>query len=106
MTVDLKTARTIAELAKLELASGTPGAEDPGVLERLTEEFSKIVGYMDILSEVDTDGVLPLYSPMLSPEPPREDAPLDEAARQAKAEAILDHSPRTSGRFFVVPRVV
>jgi aspartyl-tRNA(Asn)/glutamyl-tRNA(Gln) amidotransferase subunit C len=106
MPIDQKTAKTIAELARLDLTFGRNEAEAPELLEKLTEEFSKIVGYMDILGEVDTTGVEPLYSPMLEPESPREDLPLSEELRKSKAEAILERTALASGRFFSVPRVV
>ena len=106
MAVDIKTAENIAELARLELTLGIPPEEAPETLRKLTEEFSRIVAYMDILSEIDTEGVEPLYSPMAEPEKPREDAPPPLELRREKAEKILELSPLVSGRFFIVPKVL
>jgi aspartyl-tRNA(Asn)/glutamyl-tRNA(Gln) amidotransferase subunit C len=97
MGIDETTARAVAGLARLELA-GT----DEGDVRALVEEFSRIVGYMDILAEADTEGVEPLYSPMVDPEPPRPDEPAWDGR---KAEDILGQAPERVGRFFSVPRV-
>jgi aspartyl-tRNA(Asn)/glutamyl-tRNA(Gln) amidotransferase subunit C len=67
----------------------------------MAEEFSKIVDYMAILDEADTEGVEPLYSPMLDPQPPREDVPRSEEGR---SDAILREAPELVGRYFSVPR--
>ncbi|MDR2404780.1 MAG: Asp-tRNA(Asn)/Glu-tRNA(Gln) amidotransferase subunit GatC [Deltaproteobacteria bacterium] len=106
MSIDVKTAETIAQLARLDLTLGLSEGEAPAALSKITEEFSKIVGYMDILNELDTSGVEPLYSPMLNPEPPREDMPRSDSERSAKSETILELSPLVSHRFFIVPKVV
>ncbi|MDR2340179.1 MAG: Asp-tRNA(Asn)/Glu-tRNA(Gln) amidotransferase GatCAB subunit C [Deltaproteobacteria bacterium] len=106
MPVDLKTAKAIAALARLELAPGVPEGEAQDALGKLVGEFGKIVGYMDILGELDTSEVEPLYSPMLEPETPREDVPAKGDARLSDADDILGIAPELSGRFFVVPRVV
>ena len=101
MAIDENTARAVADLARLELA-GPSGEIDQGRLRALVEEFSKIVGYMDILAEAPTGGVEPLYSPMLDPQPPRPDVP---SLDSRKAEAILDEAPERVGRYFSVPRI-
>ncbi|MDR2352173.1 MAG: Asp-tRNA(Asn)/Glu-tRNA(Gln) amidotransferase subunit GatC [Deltaproteobacteria bacterium] len=106
MPLDQKIALAMAGLARLELTLGLPETEEPLYLEKLTNEFSKIVGYMDILREVDTLGVEPLYSPMVEPQSPRPDIPRPEEETRQKAEAILQNAPNTQGRFFVVPRIV
>jgi aspartyl-tRNA(Asn)/glutamyl-tRNA(Gln) amidotransferase subunit C len=102
MGIDETAARAVALLARLELGGGAKGEEAAGRLEALVAEFSKIVSYMDILSEADAEGVEPLYSPMVDPQPPREDAP---AADAGKADDILGQAPERIGRYFSVPRV-
>ncbi|MDR1676920.1 MAG: Asp-tRNA(Asn)/Glu-tRNA(Gln) amidotransferase subunit GatC [Deltaproteobacteria bacterium] len=98
MTIDETTARTVANLARLELAQEV-GEER---LQALVEEFSKIVGYMDILSEAQTEGVEPLYSPMIDPQLPRSDNPVLDSQ---KADDILSQAPERVGRYFSVPRI-
>jgi aspartyl-tRNA(Asn)/glutamyl-tRNA(Gln) amidotransferase subunit C len=102
MPIDENTVRKIASLARLELGGGQGQEVDPDRERVLIEEFTKLVGYIDILSEAQTDGVEPLYSPMLEPQPPRS----DEVARdQEKADSILDGAPERVGRYFSVPRI-
>lgn len=52
MGLSLAEVRKVAMLARLQL----PDAE----LERMTEQLGQIVGYVDQLSELDTDDVSPL----------------------------------------------
>jgi aspartyl-tRNA(Asn)/glutamyl-tRNA(Gln) amidotransferase subunit C len=104
--IDEKTAKGISVLSRLDLTLGLPPEKEGEELQKLTEEFSKIVGYMDILAEVDTSGVEPLYSPMIDPQPPREDIPRTEDSQEQRSEWILDDAPMTFGRFFAVPRIV
>jgi aspartyl/glutamyl-tRNA(Asn/Gln) amidotransferase C subunit len=101
MAIDEDTVRTVAKLARLDLAEAG-GQVDQGHLKALVEEFSKIVGYMDILSEARTEGVEPLYSPMIDPQPPREDIPVRDGL---KATEILEQAPERVGRYFSVPRI-
>jgi aspartyl-tRNA(Asn)/glutamyl-tRNA(Gln) amidotransferase subunit C len=104
--IDEKTVRGISALARLEIAPGLQDEEEKEELRKLTEEFGKIVGYMDILKDADTTGVEPLYSPMLDPQPPREDVPREELTGEGASEWILEDAPMTFGRFFAVPRIV
>jgi aspartyl-tRNA(Asn)/glutamyl-tRNA(Gln) amidotransferase subunit C len=104
--IDEKTAKAISELSRLQLAFGLPPEKEKEELMKLTEEFSKIVGYMDILEEADTEGIEPLYSPMLEPQPPREDVPRPASLEEEGADWILDGAPMTFGRFFAVPKIV
>ncbi|MDR2461023.1 MAG: Asp-tRNA(Asn)/Glu-tRNA(Gln) amidotransferase subunit GatC [Deltaproteobacteria bacterium] len=103
MKVDEKTAEAISSLARLNLTELDSQGNRQDV-EKLVEEFNKIVGYMDILSEVDTTGVEPLYSPMLCPQSPREDIP--SPPDEERFLWILDDAPETFGRFFKVPKVL
>jgi aspartyl/glutamyl-tRNA(Asn/Gln) amidotransferase C subunit len=103
MIIDEKMADSIALLARLQL-SGEILEEDESkkAKEQLLSEFNKIVTYMDILAEAKTDGVEPMYSPMLEPLGPRLDIPGEE---KSKAENILEQAPDRIGRFFSVPRI-
>jgi aspartyl-tRNA(Asn)/glutamyl-tRNA(Gln) amidotransferase subunit C len=105
--IDENTVRGISALSRLEIAPGLSEGEERAELLKLTEEFGKIVGYMDILSEADTEGVEPLYSPMIEPQPPREDVPREvKPGEEEASEWILEDAPMTFGRFFAVHRIV
>ena len=71
--------------------------------ERLfARQFGEILGHMDRLSRVDTEGVEPLYSPLEHAAATRPDESLQ---RRERAE-ILANAPETDGEYFVVPRIV
>ncbi|MDR2301166.1 MAG: Asp-tRNA(Asn)/Glu-tRNA(Gln) amidotransferase subunit GatC [Deltaproteobacteria bacterium] len=102
MPIDENTAKSIANLARLELGEERGQEIDQERHKVLVEEFSKIIGYMDILSEAQTDGVEPLFSPMVEAQPPRSDVVVED---QKKADAILAGAPEKIGRYFSVPRI-
>lgn len=84
----------LARLARL--------APDEATLMRFSSQCDDIIAYMDVLAEVDTDTVVPLYSPVIHSTPYREDIPV----AQGRHEAILANAPETDGQFFIVPRIV
>lgn len=102
MKITMETVLATAKLARLDLACGLSAEEAPRTLERLAREFAEIVDYIDILSEVDTGEVEPLYSPALEPQPPR----LDQARDSGLSQDILAEAPETRGGFFAVPSII
>ena len=102
MPIDLKTVLRTAELARLDLTCGLDQDKAPAALEKLAEELAGIVGHIDILSEADTEGVEPLYSPMIDPPGPRDDLPRDNQA----IEEMLDQAPDRLGSLYVVPKII
>ncbi|MDR0356700.1 MAG: Asp-tRNA(Asn)/Glu-tRNA(Gln) amidotransferase subunit GatC [Deltaproteobacteria bacterium] len=106
MSIDESTVRAVLGLARLELPGSSAGGpneeENRRAVEVMVDEFSKIVDYMAILGEADVEGIEPLYSPMIDPQPPRPDEPV---ADPAKSEAILKEAPELVGRYFSVPRI-
>lgn len=102
MPIDLKTVLHTAELARLDLACGLDKDKAPAALNKLAEELAGIVGHIDILSEADTEGVEPLYTPMIDPPGPRDDQPIDSQA----IKEILDQAPDRMGSLYVVPKII
>ncbi len=87
----------LCKLAKL--------APDEKNQEKLRGQLVDILNYMDMLSEVNTDNVEPLYSPILRQTEvnyTREDL----AKITQKPESILANAPKTDGQYFIVPRIV
>lgn len=84
----------VARLARLSL--------DESRLETFAGQFSDIVGYMDQLGTVDTEGVEPLYSPVEHAAPLRP----DESAKTFERKDVLSNAPETDGQFFIVPKIV
>lgn len=77
-------------------------APDPAAQEEMAEQCSRILAYMDKLAEVNTDGVEPLYSPVIHDSAFRDDV----AIRRCDRADILAGAPATDGAFFIVPRIV
>ncbi|HMP63264.1 MAG TPA: Asp-tRNA(Asn)/Glu-tRNA(Gln) amidotransferase subunit GatC [Phenylobacterium sp.] len=94
MAIDAATVRKVAKLARIAQA------EDR--LEPLAHELSGILDWIEMLNEVDTDGVEPMTSVVHQGLPMREDVVTDGGA----PERVLANAPRTAKDFFVVPKVV
>lgn len=85
---------SVAKLARLELSDDK--------LDVFAGQFNEILDYMELLGELDTGDVEPLYSPVLHETRMREDAPRKDYSR----EDILSNAPEADGRFFIVPKIV
>ena len=75
---------------------------EEGTLAKFGEQCADIIAYMDILAEVDTSAVEPLYSPVEHSTPYRADEPVQKNMHSD----VLANAPETDGQFFVVPRIV
>ena len=94
MAVDKAEVAHIAALARIRL--------DEAELEPLAAELSQILGWVEQLGEIDTDGVPPMTSVAAMRLAMRDDVVSDGDCR----DAILGNAPRTARGFFVVPKVV
>jgi aspartyl-tRNA(Asn)/glutamyl-tRNA(Gln) amidotransferase subunit C len=94
MTIDAATVRKVAKLAHIR--------ESEDRLESLAVELSGIIGWIEQLNEVDTDGVEPMASAVAVSLPMRDDV-VTEGGDPA---AVLANAPSARGGFFVVPKVV
>jgi aspartyl-tRNA(Asn)/glutamyl-tRNA(Gln) amidotransferase subunit C len=94
MAIDAATVRKVARLARI--------AQPEERLEPLARELSGIMAWIEQLAEVDTDGVVPMTSAVSMPMPLREDVVTDGG----DASVVLSNAPKSSGGFFVVPKVV
>ncbi|MBY0337340.1 MAG: Asp-tRNA(Asn)/Glu-tRNA(Gln) amidotransferase subunit GatC [Acetobacteraceae bacterium] len=97
MSLDAATVRRVATLARIRV-------EDAEV-EKLQQELNGILGWIEQLNEVNTDGVEPMAggSPLpASAMPMREDAVTDGGI----AEKVLANAPDREGEYFGVPKVV
>ena len=57
---------------------------------------------MDVLAQVNTENVDPLYSPVQHVAEGREDRAVNRRAR----EEVLANAPEADGEYFIVPRIV
>jgi aspartyl-tRNA(Asn)/glutamyl-tRNA(Gln) amidotransferase subunit C len=94
MSIDIATVRKVAKLAHIR--------EEEGRLAGLAAELSGIMGWIDQLDEVDTEGVEPMTSAVAARLPMREDVVTDGG----DAEEVLANAPAVRNGFFVVPKVV
>ena len=94
MSVDKDTVAKIAKLARIEVPE-----EDR---EALAGELTNILGWVEQLSELDTEGVEPMTSVVAMDLPRRPDRITDGDI----VEKVLANAPEGTERFFAVPKVV
>jgi aspartyl-tRNA(Asn)/glutamyl-tRNA(Gln) amidotransferase subunit C len=94
MSVDEKTVRRIAHLARIAVA------EDE--VAHLQGELNAILAFVEQLSEVDCRGVEPMTSVTPMEMKKREDNVTDGGI----ADDILRNAPAREGSYFLVPKVV
>jgi aspartyl-tRNA(Asn)/glutamyl-tRNA(Gln) amidotransferase subunit C len=94
MSVDAKTVRDIAHLARI--------AVNDDEIEHLQGELNAILAFVEQLNEVDVTGVEPMTSvtPMAMKTRP------DVVTDGGDPEAVLNNAPAREGDYFVVPKVV
>jgi aspartyl-tRNA(Asn)/glutamyl-tRNA(Gln) amidotransferase subunit C len=71
-------------------------------LAAVTGQLDALLGYFDLLKEVDTEGVVPTTHPFAKANALRDDAPLGSLP----VEAVLANAPAATAEFFVVPRIL
>ncbi len=105
MSVTKEQVLATAALCRINLSqspSGTPGEGGEDSVAEIAAQLDAVLGYMDILNQVDTDKVEPLYCPLEHVAPPRKDA----AEKRRSADEILANAPERQQSFFVVPPVI
>lgn len=94
MSVDAAAVRKIASLARI--------AVTPAEVDAMTGELNNILGWVEQLGEVDTDGVEPLAAVIPNRLRLRDDAVTDGGLR----DAVLANAPEAEHGFFAVPKVI
>jgi len=94
MSVTNEQVRHIARLARIAMSDEE--------IERLAPELNNILGWVEQLAEVNTDGVEPLTAVIDQKLRLREDAVTDGDCR----DAVLANSPNEQHGFFAVPKVI
>jgi aspartyl-tRNA(Asn)/glutamyl-tRNA(Gln) amidotransferase subunit C len=94
MSVDLKTVKRVAGLARIAVSDDEA--------ERMTGELNVILGFVEQLNEVDVAGV----EPMTSVTPMAMKKRVDQVTDGDKAADIVANAPATAENFFLVPKVV
>ncbi|MEO6432631.1 MAG: Asp-tRNA(Asn)/Glu-tRNA(Gln) amidotransferase subunit GatC [Sphingomicrobium sp.] len=94
MSVNKDQVRHIAKLARIAMSDKE--------LERMVPELNNILGWVEQLGEVDTDGVEPLTAVIDQPLRLRGDVIDDGDCR----DAVLANAPDAQHGFFAVPKVI
>ena len=94
MSVDTKTVRHIAKLARISVSDAE--------VEALAPELSNILGWIEQLQEVDVSGVQPMTAVIPNKLRLREDKVTDGGIR----EDVLRNAPVAEHGFFAVPKVI
>ena len=94
MSVSPEQVRHIAKLARIAMSDEE--------LERLVPELNNILGWVEQLEEVNTDGVEPLTAVVPNTLRLREDKVTDGGY----AADLMKNAPQPEDNFFVVPKVV
>jgi len=94
MSVSSEQVRHIAKLARIAMSDEE--------IERLVPELNNILGWVEQLGEVNTDGVEPLTAVIDQKLRLRDDAVTDGDER----DAILANAPDAEHGFFAVPKVI
>ncbi|MCS6930964.1 MAG: Asp-tRNA(Asn)/Glu-tRNA(Gln) amidotransferase subunit GatC [Acetobacteraceae bacterium] len=97
MSLDQATVRRVAALARIRLSDAD--------LPRVQGELNAILGWIEQLQAVDTEGVEPMAGGApegAAPMPMREDVVTEGGI----ADLILANAPDREGDYFAVPKVV
>ena len=94
MSVSPEQVRHIAKLARIAMSDEE--------IERLVPELNNILGWVEQLGEVDTDGVEPLTTVIDQKLRLRDDVVTDGNIR----DEVLANAPEAQHGFFAVPKVI
>ncbi len=94
MPIDEKDVLATARLARLALTEAE--------VQRLARELGAILGHMDVLRALDTEGVLPMTHAVPTALPLRR----DEIGPTLENERALAGAPQREDGYFVVPKII
>jgi aspartyl-tRNA(Asn)/glutamyl-tRNA(Gln) amidotransferase subunit C len=94
MSLDRSTVEKVAQLAKLAI--------DEDDKDRLAAELNAIIGFVEQLSELDTEGVEPMTSVVQANSPLRADVVNDGNI----PDKVLANAPERVQDFYAVPKVI
>jgi aspartyl-tRNA(Asn)/glutamyl-tRNA(Gln) amidotransferase subunit C len=94
MLIDKKTVEYVANLSRIQL--------DDSQSRLMQNELGKILDYMEILKNVDTEGIEPLSHVFSKTNVTRPDV----IGKHFDRELLLQNAPERTGEAFVVPKAV
>jgi aspartyl-tRNA(Asn)/glutamyl-tRNA(Gln) amidotransferase subunit C len=94
MSVDDATVRKITKLARIEIQDSK--------VAKMANELNGILNWIEMLNEVDVDGVEPMASAVAISLPTRDDEITDGYIQAS----VIKNAPKADSGFFVVPKSV
>ena len=94
MELSREDVRKVADLARLKVTDTE--------LDSLAQDLRAIVGYVEVLNEVDTTDVAPMVHAVELHNVLREDIVIESLPRAA----ALSNAPQTDGECFLVPAII
>jgi aspartyl-tRNA(Asn)/glutamyl-tRNA(Gln) amidotransferase subunit C len=70
--------------------------------EEMIKDLNQIVEFVEILNDVNTDGIEATFNTLNTPTPLREDIPKENDA----IKTILANAPKVDGNYFIVPKII
>jgi aspartyl-tRNA(Asn)/glutamyl-tRNA(Gln) amidotransferase subunit C len=93
-TLSPETVRKVAKLARLKLSDAE--------VEQFSGQLGAVLGYVEVLNELNTEGVEPLAHPLEIADVLRDDLPVPSLPR----DAALSNAPKSDGKCFLVPQII
>lgn len=93
-TLSPETVRKVAKLARLKLSDAE--------VEQFSNQLGAVLGYVEVLNELNTEGVEPLAHPLEIADVLRDDLPVPSLPR----DAALSNAPKSDGKCFLVPQII
>jgi len=94
MDINAETVEYIAKLAKISISEEEKN--------KFVPQLSKIITYIEKLSELDTEGISPMSSVIATKNVFRE----DETKPSMQRDDVLANAPASQNGFFKVPKVI
>ncbi len=69
----------------------------------MEKELNQFLEFVEVLNELDLEGLEATFSPLSHPAPLREDIPQPQPE---VAKKILQHAPKSEDDFFIVPKII
>ena len=92
MKIDVKVIEKLENLAMVEV-------EDK---EKMAKELEEIVNFVEMLNELDTEGIEPSFRVLDITTPLRDDEP----KRSDVIKDVLAHAPKSKDGYFIVPKII
>lgn len=87
-------------LSKLEKLSSLEISDEKK--DEIKRQLTEILAFVDILNELDLEGIQAVVSSIQGGTPLRDDIP----SKSEVIDSILKHAPASSNHFFVVPKII